>query len=466
MSLGAGAGHHVAIAGAGWAGLSCALSLARQGYQVTVFEASDTVGGRARRIKAPVHGATPGESWIIDNGQHLLLGAYTETLALMRELGLDPEQRFYREPLRLESLDGTFRLGTPAWPAPWNRIAALLTVRGVSTADRARFALFLHRALKTAPPSVTVAKWLAPSRPSAALLRHFWEPLCVAALNTPAHEACAQLLWRVLKDSLGGATRQATDVLIPRVDLTALWCDTAVRQLQTQHAAMVRWRTPVRRLQWENARSLYVNGEHFNALVIATQAAPARQLAAQLPAMPGSGQLLSSLAAFTYRPIATLTLRLERPWVTQAPMYLLHDNPHEGQVGQWLFNPHGFYSDPDFYSDPKVHVVVSDAVGVVQAEGDWLAGAVAGQVREQGGDLPPVTGYSLIVEKRATFAALPGLDRPDNGTAWPNVVVAGDWTATGYPAVLEGAVRSGRRAARCLADQLDGAKANPQAFRA
>jgi len=162
-------------------------------------------------------------------------------------------------------------------------------------------------------------------------------------------------------------------------------------------------------------------------------------------------QLQSKLQAFTYRPIATLTLQLEQDWQLPQPVMMLDENLAQGHYGQWVF---------ERKEKNQLTVVISDAEDFLKHERSTFVNNIAEQIRQQVTQhvranirMPTVTAHRLIVEKRATFNAIPGLARPANKTVWSRLTLAGDWTDTGYPAVLEGAVRSGQRAAAILLAQ-------------
>lgn len=431
----------VGVVGAGWAGLSAAWALHRRGHCVHVFESGRTPGGRARGLWSSALNRR------LDNGQHVLLGGYTETLAQMRELGLNPDQQFSRLPLSLHSADGSFSLRAPSLPAPMHLLTALLGAKGLSWPEKWR----LTRQIATlrargwrVREGLSVEHWLIQGHQTENSRRVFWNPLCLAALNTPAAAACAQLFANVLRDSLGGP-RQASDILIPDVDLTALWPAHAVAALTRCDAQpqacgenSVAFGRTIRRLAIDGNRVM-LDDMPYDAAVVATPPVSARRLLRTLPQNTASARYDDMLAAFAYRPIATITFKFTHPWALPHRMLLLHDHPGANAHGQWLFS-----------RGDLAHVVVSDARAMADEAQQSMVAGVLRQLHEQAGGrwpLPDVSGYHVIVEKRATFAAVSGLKRPTNATAWPNVWVAGDWTDTGYPAVLEGAVRSGRRAA-------------------
>lgn len=476
-----GAGkRRVAVVGAGWAGLAAAVALHDRGYAVTVLEAGHTPGGRARRVTHADFDLP------LDNGQHILLGAYGDTLALMRRLGCDPERLLARLPLALASLDGAFRLRAPRLPAPLHAAFALVTARGLD--GRARMAaLRLMRALQRAqwqlPAADSVADLLARHGQPESAVRWLWEPLCLAALNTPVAQADAQLFAHVLRDSLAGA-RAASDLLLPRVDLSALWPDAAATLCDVRYGVTVRQVEP-------RADGVRIDGAPYDAAILAVPPANAARLlgaalgdslgraddsspgngtaarqalprpeadTAARPAQLGSGaDLAARLSGFEYSPIATLNLRLAAPWRLPMPMMMLREDAARGHDGQWLFDRAALAGDT---SRGELSIVVSAAARLAdRLAREDRAAAVApliDQVREQAarGGLPPLPAIAhaeLLVDKRATFLATPELARPGNATPWPALCLAGDWTDTGYPAVLEGAVRSGQRAAALLA---------------
>jgi squalene-associated FAD-dependent desaturase len=402
----------------------------------------------------------------------------------MQELGLNTGALLHRERLGLRSADGSFALQTAALPAPLHLLGGILGTRGLNITERFRviaIAQGLRRRQWKTAQGQTVAQWLEQGRQSSRAIQMFWQPLCLAALNTPLHEACAQLFARVLQDSLGGP-EHACDVLIPRVDLSQLWPEHVEQYAPANAAGELRLRQghAVRQLSGATSQ-VEVDGSAFDAVVVAGNAPAAHRLLTQLCPSETGAEYLSMLAAFEYIPIATLTLRLERPWRLQQPMLLLKDAPEALQFGQWLFDRSALMLESAARSQVNaqqengssarvtknagatpatarlVNIVVSDARAMMSHPRADVVAATIAQVRDQSrhlGVMPAVLNHELIVEKRATFAAVPGLKRPANRTPWPRVWVAGDWTDTGYPAVLEGAVRSGRDAARAVYQAL------------
>ncbi len=430
---------NIAVIGAGWAGLSAAVYLQRRGHQVIVFEAARALGGRARSVRSAPLNTT------IDCGQHILLGAYTETWALMHELQIPVESQLRRLPLNLQAADNSFQLKAGPLPAPLHLLGGILVAHGLSLSERVRL-ITLMRNLQArewiVPQGATVSDWLLLGRQSGQAIRRFWRPLCLAALNTSIEQACAQLLANVLRDSLGGA-RGACDFLLPRVHLSELWPAQAAQKLD------VRYGQAIRRLN-HLPTHVEIEGERFDGALIATNAPSAWRLLKHDTASPVDEAYLAQLAAFRYNAIATITLELERAWKLPAPMLMLYDYPEKCQFGQWLFDSSLFMTSPTEGQRPMLNVVISDAQVLAMHTQEAIVAGILTQLREQTrglAALPPVRSHATIIEKRATFAAIPGLARPDNATPWSRIWLAGDYTDTGYPAVLEGAVRSGKRAA-------------------
>jgi squalene-associated FAD-dependent desaturase len=432
-----------AVIGAGWAGLAASVALREAGAKVTVFEAGHTPGGRARRVFHTDFDSP------LDNGQHLLSGAYKHTLALMRRVGRNPDALLMRRPLQLASLDGRFRLAAPRLPAPLHMAAAILRARGLAWKDRLA-TLRLMRGLKTMawtpPREWTVLHLLHYHAQSDALIRQVWEPLCLAALNTPTATASAALFARVLRDSLTGS-RENSDMLLPCTDLSALWPDAAARQVTMRYGSTVRQLRP-------SAEGIDINQERFDAAVLAVPPAFAARLLDAPLREAGATGLLDALKAFEYMPIATLNLRLQDPWRLPEPMMMLREESARDHYGQWLFDRAQLAGDT---KAGELAVVTSAATGIAERNRRQVIEALIDQVAEQAARhparlpaMPEVTAAELFIEKRATFAAVPGLTRPLNSTPWPTLALAGDWTDTGYPGVLEGAVRSGLQAARVL----------------
>lgn len=436
---GAGAPARVAIVGAGWAGLACAVALVRQGIPVSIFESARQPGGRARQVQV--------EGLALDNGPHLLIGAYGATLELMGQIGSAGHLR--RAPLALLT-PPHFSLRLPRLPAPLHLAWGLLTAKGAGLGEKFAAARFMQ-ALKASgyrlPADCSVSELLQRHRQGPRLTRFLWEPLCLAALNTPAAAASAQVFANVLRDSLGGPGG-ATDMLLPTTHLGSLVPEPAAAWL-AEKGQPVRLSSRVRRisasgagwrLEWENEGQ--TGSAEFSQVVLAT--AP-QHGAALLPPAPALDALRRQLAAFAYEPIATVYLQYDADVTLPFPLLGL-----AGPIGQWVF-------DRGPLDDHRGLLAC-----VLSAQGPWealapeaLAQALHRELESAlGRPLAPPRWQRTIREARATFACRPDLDRPANVTPLPGLWLAGDYTAGDYPATLEGAVRSGHTAARLIAANL------------
>ena len=429
----------IAVVGGGWAGLAAAAEACAAGADVTLFEAAKQLGGRARSVQ--LSGRT------LDNGQHLLLGAYRETLRLMRTVGADPQRVLRRQPLALDYPATGFRLRLPRLPAPLNLAAGLAMARGASLAEKLSAARFMHRLqasgyrLDGERDECTVAELLDRNGQHGSLRRHLWEPLCLAALNTAPQDASAQVLANVLADSLGGA-RADTDLLLPAADLDRLFAQPATHFISAQ-GGCIRLSTRVERFAVDTSgapSTLRVAGERYDRLIVATAPQHAATLLAE---HAPTRDIAAQLDTYTFEPIGTLYAQYAPELHLPRPMLGL-GNLAGTTPGQWVFDRGQLGGEPGLMAF------------VLSAQGAWqnsvradLLAALHGEL-ESALDrrLPPPTWHTLIREARATFACRPGLPRPSAASAIPGVWLAGDYCCARYPATLEGAVHSGVAAAR------------------
>lgn len=425
-------GLSVAVVGAGWAGLAAAVQAIELGHRVTLYEMAARAGGRARSVAVP-HTAE------LDNGQHILIGAYSETLRLMRLVDLDPRQLLERRPLELLYPDGT-GLRMPSGPARLVFGWAVLRALGWTWGERVallRHALAWQRAGMRSSGADTVEQLCArlPQRVQSDLI----EPLCIAALNTPARHASATVFLRVLDDALFGE-RGGSDLLLPRVGLSQLFPTPALRWLESRGARCklghrVQSLTRVR-------EAWHVDGAPFDAVILACSAVEAARLAA-----PFNAEWALQTAALRYEPIGTVYLRRGAQPLAR-PMVALRSTPV--QPAQFAFDLE------------QLGQHTATAAFVVSGAHEWLergVDAMAEAVRRQAAqalprsfsDSAPVVHTTM--ERRATFACTPRLLRPPLQIA-DGLLAAGDYVAGPYPATLEGSTRAGTRAARTVGSAL------------
>ena len=399
----------VAIVGAGYAGMAAAVELARRGVAVTVFEAGPVPGGRARRIVS--HGEP------LDNGQHILIGAYSALFGMMREVGV-PSDAVLRLPLEVVYAK-RFVFRALRLPGSLGLLGGLLLARGLPLAERVgavRFLRSLSRQGFRLRDDVTVRHLLEQHGQDGAIGRYLWGPLCVAALNTPIEQASARVFLAVLRDTLGGDAR-ASDLVLPRRDLSRLFPEPAAQFVQ-RHGGELRLRTPapdVEELKASFAGVIVAVGPH--------------QLKSVLP---------QAALAYSYKPIYTCYLQYESSVKLPFPMLGLSD----GFV-QWVFDRGALLGEHG-----RLACVIS-AEGPHQALGlEELCTRCHTELASFLPGLRPPSWARAIAEKRATIACTP--ERPRAPLHMNGVELAGDYTDPDYPPTLESAVRSGVRAARRL----------------
>ena len=461
----------IAIIGAGWAGLAAAVQATQAGHHATVFEASRVLGGRARGLDASL---PDGSATRLDNGQHILIGAYGETLRLLRQVGVNPAEAMLRLPLTLKFPDES-GLRFPEWPSPFNALGGILGARGWRVADKLallRVAAQWRLAGFTCNPGLNVTA-LCKGLP-ATVMHELIEPLCVSALNTPADRASAQVFLRVMRDSLFGARRNgmgSSDLLLPRVDLGALFPQAAGDWL-AQRGAQLRLGSRVQRLapvmpapnlnENQSAAGWQVDDAPFDAVILATSSSESARVLATIEYSASNtiaNQIrhwINTASAMRFEAITTVYA-----WGDQAalarPMLALRSSPAASASSS---APGPVTDDGDAASPAPAQFVfdrgqLGGARGllafVVSASSDergTLQAQVLAQAKNQLG--LNLQGVLTIVEKRATFACTPGLTRPAMLVA-PGLLACGDYIDGPYPATLEGAVRSGVAAAQAAA---------------
>ena len=425
----------IAVIGGGYAGFAAAVTLANAGRAVTVFEAAQTLGGRARRIEA--------YEVVVDNGEHMLLGAYRELLALLRTVHGPGAERDLLERRRLCLAEpGVFRLSAPRLPAPWHLAVALLRARGLSWPERRATVAFVRRLRcdrYRCPPEMTVAELL--DRQPQAAIRNLWEPLCLAALNTPLAAASAQIFLNVLAAAFARNAHDS-DTLMPRVDLSSLFPDAAAAYVVDRGGSIRKGATVTdvaTRGDHVVLRSGYTD-ESFAAAVVAVGPHQLGHLLGGVIESPEAAYAVACVEQFAYEPIITAYLKYDRPLGLKQPMQKLAGTP-----GQWLFDRGQLDGPPGLAS-----VVISTEPKGARQDHPALLRAIDDQLRRVLPGLPAPAWLKVIAERRATYACTAGLKRPPPGAIAPRLYLAGDYTDPEFPATLEAAARSGVAAAREL----------------
>jgi len=412
------------VAGGGLAGMAAALALAEAGFKVQLFESRAVLGGRASSFTPPEGGD------LIDNCQHILLGGCANLLDFYTRLGARDLIRFHREFHFVERGGRVSRLRIGPWPAPWHLVGSFLRLHFLSAADK----LAALRGLRTLAresgrrglDDITMGDWLAAQRQPPAALGRFWGPVLAGAVNEELDRMAAAHAFQVFRLLFLG-DRRGCELGVPTVPLDRLY----EKQLP---GVEIRLRSPVERVAIRHgaAQGALVNGklEEADHVVLAVPADRAPALAPELEL---------DHTPFEFVPITGIHLWFDRP-VMDLPQAALVESPIH-----WVFNK----ADGRY-----LLAVVSASRGLVEMSRDAV---ISLAIRELGDYFAAVRLAELerahvVKELRATFSARPGLEahRPAAETHIRGLYLAGDWTRTGWPATMEGAVRSGYLAAEAV----------------
>jgi len=432
----------VVVLGAGYAGLATAAELVLRGHDVTLVEGRALLGGRAHSFVDAKSGL------VLDNGQHILMGCYHETLGLLRHLGV--MDRLYSPP-RLEvpfvSEKGRSVLAATA-PDPLHLLSALLGYGELSTSDKfsaIKLALRLRLGQKTLAGESAEA-WMRRWGQTPNIIRALWEPLCIAALNEPVATASAQLFATVIRRSFLAGAADST-ILLSRVGLSELFAP-EVKTLLEMCRGTLRLQTPVTGLLFEGTalREIKLGDGSVLQPEAVVSALPWHVLRGLLP---GESKLARACERIQDAPIVSLHLWLDRP-ILREPFVGLLDSPVH-----WVFSrDHIHGANPAGQEGHVITAVVSGARDLVDKTGAELEELT---LRELARVLPEARQarvlHRMVYKARsATFAATPETEplRPEATSEWSNFWLAGDWTNTGLPATIEGAIMSGARAARAV----------------
>ena len=439
----------VIIVGAGWSGLACAITLIQAGFQVTLLESAPQAGGRARSIH------TKHSSLMLDNGQHIMLGAYHFTRRMFKILGLKEAELLEISPLELNMFSPEkihCQLKAPSLPAPLHLLFALFFLQEVSLKERL---IAISMALKLAScryklnKDLSVESLLLHYKQSKKLIKIVWEPLCLATMNTPIEYASGQVFLSVLKDSFS-KKKQDSNLLFFKQDLSRVFSIPAIQYIHDNGSSII-CADKVKQIQIDKPFEFEINTHHkdymSHYLVLACPAHISKKLlnSANTPV-----QLFPQTASlnYYYEPIYTIYL--------QYPEYIKLSNRMQGFfslsqkiISQWAIDR------SVTGQNGLIAVIISASGHHTQLTNTQLVNTIHLELKLLINNLPDFLSYKIIKEKRATFSCRVNIEqqRPKNHTSVPGLYLAGDYTATGYPATLEGAVKSGVMAARQIIQQ-------------
>ena len=433
----------IVIVGGGLSGLAAAVRCSSRNHPVLLLEQKPVLGGRAYSFVDAATGDT------VDNGQHLLIAGYERTMAFLSLVGsgglLDiqphPELLFHHPE------KGFQRFSVPSLPTPFNLAAGILSSGLFSIDDRFRLlraGLAVWRSRVRSWSGLTIAQWLERCGQTPELRRSFWEPLAVSIMNESTVRASASVFLSALRTAFLGS-RRAAALAFPRAGLSDLFAEPARRFVEGR-GGVVRCRCEVEELRVENGliAGIRMRGGDPAVAAACILAVPPSNAAALAPFLH-----LDQPERAAASPIVSVHL-----WFAADVM------PHKflgviGRTVQWMFNRR--LLAPSAREDGHISAVISAAHDIVKLENDEIVRIVVKDLRSVYGAQIPEPLRSLVIrEKKATISLTPDLTgaRPGVVTAIPNLYLAGDWTDTGYPATIEGAILSGERAADLAIEQL------------
>ncbi len=453
----------VAIAGGGLAGLAAACALAEAGFRVTLFERRPYLGGRASSYQHP------GTGEIVDNCQHVLLGCCTNLLDFYRRTGVQDKIRWYDKLTFLEP-GGRASVIAPSWlPAPIHTAPSFLRADCLSFRDK----MAISRAMVALAPSIsadegeTFLDWLKRHGQTGQAIERFWKTILVSALNEDLDRVSVPYAAQVVRESFLKSAA-AGRMGIPTVPLTELY-GTAGDYIRAR-GGEIQFRAGVESFRSEAfAVNVTTNGQEqrFDYLVLAV---PFDGVARMLPDTPSAAPLAAALGQFSTSPITGIHLWFDRQ-ISDLDHAVLLD-----RTIQWMFHKSRLIEarnndarNEDARSDEArgngsyIELVVSCSRSLVEKSKADIVDLAVKEAQEffPGAREAKLLKSTVIKEVHATYSPRPGIDqhRPKPDTAWPRVFLAGDWTATGWPATMEGAVRSGYLAAEAVARFASGKRA-------
>jgi squalene-associated FAD-dependent desaturase len=421
----------VAIVGGGLAGLSAGCALAESGLKVTLFERRPYLGGRASSYQHPATGE------IIDNCQHVLFGSCTNLIEFYKRIGVDDKIRWSEEMTFIEPGGRKSVLRSSFLPAPLHTAPSFWSFPFLDFGDK----LAISRAMAALVPFVvrdngeSFLSWLQKHGQTERAIARFWNPILVSALSEDLDRISVSAAAQVVRESMKSI--EAGRMGIPMIPLTELYA--AAQDYITRRGGDVRLRCGVESVRLEDGNPVltFVDGStKFDFVILAV---PYFAMAALLPSDVASEPLREKIAHFESSSITGIHLWFDRK-ITDLPHAVLLD-----RTIQWMFHKSELQergSDGSY-----IELVVSSSKELIAKSRHEIIDLALSEVREF---FPEARSANLlkstvIKEVNATYSPRPGIDafRPAHETGWPGVFLAGDWTATGWPATMEGAVRSG-----------------------
>ena len=439
-------GPSVAVVGGGLAGLAAACALSESGLRVTLFERRPYLGGRASSYEHP------GTGEVVDNCQHVLFKLCTNLIAFYKQIGIEDKIRWFDRMTFIEPGGRRSILKPSFLPAPFQVTPSFLGLKFLNAWDKIVLSRGLAALIAGHPKDdgSSFADWLRRHHQTHNAIERFWKPILVSALSEDMDRIAVPYAAQVVRESMKSS--EARVMGVPSAPLTDLY--NAARDYITDHGGSLRLRNSVHSfLPTTKGVRLRVQDseEEFDYAVLAV---PFDALAKLLPDSPESRDLRDKLSHFETAPITGIHLWFDRQ-ITDLPHAVLLD-----RTIQWMFHksillektsvPTSTRDNGTGESEERpsyVELVVSSSKSLVEKSRQEIIDLAVCELREffPAAQKAALVKATVIKEINATFSPRPGIDRyrPPSQSPWPHIFLAGDWTATGWPATMEGAVRSG-----------------------
>jgi hydroxysqualene dehydroxylase len=434
----------VTIIGGGWAGLAAAVELSKKNILVNIYESAKQPGGRARSIKK--------NNLTIDNGQHLMIGAYQQMLDLLKTVNILEKDVFYRTPQHIKILDlktnkVAFNLKLPKLPAPLNLLIGIFFCPSLSFLEKLQTLYYFNKLLNgKINQDISVDQWLSNSKLPEYYTEYLLKPLCLAALTTHTNEASAKAFQNILQKTFNGPAEN-TDLLIPKTDLENIFPLAAIKYIESKGGKVfTKHRVSQININNNQVTSIIVNDKIIDTdqLIIAT---PAYATSKLLSSIPCCEPVCTKLDKLEYSSVTTIYLQYPKETSLSTPMM--------GMVNatcEWIF-------DRQYCNQPGLIAGMISATGPhLEIDTQTLAQTVEEELKQAFPHWPKTESSQIICEKRASFSCTPNIDaiRPGINTAINNLKLCGDYVYseekkhTGLPSTLEGAVQSGVKCAQSI----------------
>jgi squalene-associated FAD-dependent desaturase len=447
---------HIAVVGGGVAGLAAACALAQDGYAVELFEQKPYVGGRASSY---LH---PGVGEVIDNCQHIVLGCCTNILDLLRRAGAEDAMLWSEGITFLEPGGRRTKLKPARLPAPLHSTPSFLMAKALRMRDKIAIARAIAGFLRGSRPEddrQNFADWLRNTEQTARAVEHFWKPVLFSALNEDPDRISVRYAAKVFREAFLFSA-EAGRMGVPRVPLSEMYGHVAAAIERA--GGRVHLRSRVEKFCRDEATGQWrlrvgERTDNFEAVVLALSFEGMQKLLPALPEGPSRARLEGLLAGFSHSPLTGIHLWFDRE-ITQLEHAVLLDT-----TVQWLYNTSRIQPERQSLRDGYlIELVVSASKSLVPMERQAIIDLA---LRELALFFPAMQQARLlkaavVKEVRATYSIVPGLDafRSEAESGWPGLMLAGDWTATGWPSTMEGAARSGYLAAEAVSREFGDAK--------